>query len=188
VLHLQGNVSGSTIRTRSLPFFEQIFPELVARERSLLIVSSAELGLLHQLGVEADQFLTDSSYWHKSPQASNPGKDIADAAFQRRRQRALMGVPILESRLSIARFALSPASSERPPPVQSLLDAPAPMGEFSGPHHFSSRVIDKRHARYLRPWIDLQAQWLKGRLLDRGLQDDGKGVSSPHGGFARLEQ
>jgi hypothetical protein len=188
VLHLQGNVSGSTIRTRSLPFFEQIFPELVARERSLLISSSADLRLLHQLGVEADQFLADGSYWHESPQASNPGEDIADAAFQRRGQRALRGMPILESRLSIARFPLSPASSERPPPVQSLLDAPAPMGEFSGPNHFSSRVMDKRHSRYLRPWIDLQAQRLKGRQIDRGLQDDSKGISSPHGGFARLEQ
>jgi hypothetical protein len=188
VLHLQGNVCGSAIRTRSLPFFEQIFPDLVARQCSLLVLASADLRLLHQLGVEADQFLTDGSYWRESPHSGNPGEDRADAAFQRRGQHSLTFAPIPESRLSIARFPLTPRSSQRPPPLQPLLDALAPMREFGGPHHFSGRVMDKRQARCLRPRIDLQAQRLKGRLLDRCLQDDGEGISSPHSGFARLEQ
>src|SRR5215471_11027621 len=78
---------------------------------------------------------------------------------------------ILKARFPVSGLALPSTSPHGTPPVQTPLDLLAAMDQICRPYDFTLRVVDQGESRHSAPWIDLEAQWLKIRLLHYVLED-----------------
>jgi hypothetical protein len=92
---------------------QDIFACFVALKLALLIFNSFDLGILHQLRIEPDQFHADVLDWKDASESARPGMNILDAAIKRRGQRAFRSTSIVKARLSITGCSGSPSSAER---------------------------------------------------------------------------
>src|SRR5215510_2163779 len=83
-----------------------------------------------------------------------PGVDILDATFERRRQRSFRPRSIVEARLAVTSFSLTPPSTERATRVQRSFDARPTRLDLGGENNFAGLLIDNCNACYLRSGID----------------------------------
>ena len=58
MLNLKRDILGPTVTTGPIPLFEEVLSDFIAKERALLILLS-DLGILHLLQIEFDEFQTD---------------------------------------------------------------------------------------------------------------------------------
>ena len=82
MLDFQGNIRCITVGTLSLPLFEQVFPYLVAKQRSLLVLDTCYFGVLHLLKIEAHEFLTDGDNRAEADEPPHPCHHVAHPALQ----------------------------------------------------------------------------------------------------------
>jgi len=73
---LQRYICFLTIRTPSLPLFQQIVPQLLAHQVSLLVGYPGDFWVLHRLGVEFDEFETDGSKGTEPSESPDPGEHV----------------------------------------------------------------------------------------------------------------
>jgi hypothetical protein len=172
----------------SLPLLQEVLTHLIARQLPLLVIYSADVGLLQELHVEADQLLREGSNRGDSAQASHPGKHVAEAGLQRRWQPICTAAAVVEPRRAVARVTLPTMTADSPPCQQRLMNPLPSMGELSSPHHLAGGIVDERKPSGLATRVNLEAQWLWLGIRYRALEDDREGVAAPHGCFLTREQ
>jgi hypothetical protein len=59
MIDLQREASFSAVDTLTAPLLQQVFPDFVSGQRPLLVLDSADLRVLHQLGIKPDRFEVD---------------------------------------------------------------------------------------------------------------------------------
>ena len=145
MVDLQGNIFVPPVGAGAAPLFEEVLPDLVAGQRSLLVFDAAYLRILHFLKVEPHQFLGKSGDGNEPPEAFDPGDGRVD--------------PVAESRTS--------PSPKSPTLVQLLFDLRPPMTKFRPEEDvgglFSVRLFlpDHGDAGGLRPGVDLDPNGLR---------------------------
>src|SRR5258707_7121430 len=188
VCDLQRHVGLLAIATVPPPLFQQVFPDLVALEDTLLVFQIADFRVFQSLQIEAYKLLAESDDWRETAQTLNPGHNVADSALQGWWKPALSSPPIEEPWLSVARCALSSVTAHNAALVQGLLDRLPAMLQMSGKNHLSCRIIDQSHARCPAPRINLDSQRLNLWALHRRFEDQRKWVAFVHRRLALFEQ
>ena len=83
MLNLQRSVGCATIGAAPPPLLEQILLDLVPCQSPLLILHPTELGVLHELSIELDEFQADSADGTPTSQPLHPGEHIGETTLQR---------------------------------------------------------------------------------------------------------
>lgn len=65
-----------------MPLFQEVLADLLADQRSLLVLDTADLWVLHLLHVEAQQFLGQCGNRNHPGYPTNPGHDSFDPVLQ----------------------------------------------------------------------------------------------------------
>ena len=188
MLYLQRNMLRPTIATGPSPLLQQILPEFIAKERALLILQAADLGVLHPLQIELDQFQADGADGTQPHEPPRPGQHIGNSALQRGSKPAVFPSPVGKAWRSIAGFALSASSANRPALVKSFLDGVSPMQQFRRKDRFSRRIIDQGQSTRLAPRINLQPQRMNLWLLDGHFENEREGKAFEDSSFSLRQQ
>src|SRR5262245_56162354 len=141
MLDLQGDVCGLAIRTAPAPLLQQILAHLVAVKFSLLIGHAADLGILHQLRVEAYQLHTQGANRAERTQPSHPGQARQHAMRETWSQPACLSPPVEKARLPVAGLALPAASADGSPGTESSVDGLTSVPDLPSPHHPCRRLL-----------------------------------------------
>jgi len=172
-----------------VPLLQEVLPHLVARQRSLLVLHTTNLGVLHLLHVEPHQLLAQGRDGHPRDQPPDPGQDVADARLKRRRQPSLGPGPVVGPRLAVPRLPLPATAANHTPPVERRLDHKAPVFDLGGEGDAAGLFLDHCQARQLRARIDLDPVLVNDRVLDcTVLEDDREREPLEHGGTPGIEQ
>lgn len=127
VLDLQRHVFGVAIGAAPAPFLEQVFPDLVAFERPLLVFDPGDLRGLQRLHVEPDQLLGQIRHRREPVQPRHASGGGVDPMLQRRGEPALGLAAIVEPGLAVAQVGAAPAAPEGGPLAQAFADFRAAM-------------------------------------------------------------
>ncbi len=126
VVDLEGHVLGPTVGTGPAPLLQEIFPDLVSGQGSLLVFDSGDLRVFDLLHVEPDQLLGQFGNGNQSPEPFDPGEGRVDPMAQARGQPAVRTCPVVEPGRPVAKLT-SPPSPEGPALVQFLFDGGSPV-------------------------------------------------------------
>src|SRR5260370_31700998 len=104
---------------------------------------------------------------------------MAEARFQRRRQRALTAPAVVEPRGAIACLALAAQMAEGPAGHERSVDLLAPVGQFPGPHHLPGGIVD--HCQPADPAArgEPYSEWVRLRVWHGTLDHQGERVAPP---------
>src|SRR5207248_7191051 len=105
-----------------IPLLQEILPAFIACQRPLLIFDAVDLGVLHPLGVEADQLLTEGAHRAGPPQPLDPGQDVGDAALEAGGEPSLTTAAVVEPGRAISRLAAATGAADHPPRSEGGLD------------------------------------------------------------------
>jgi hypothetical protein len=114
VVELQGHVGLVAVDTAVPKLRQHVLPPLVGGELPFLLLDSRNLSILHQLGIEFDQFLAAHRDGTKVLQALHPAEGVLDATLQRRREPASPSSTVLEACLTVPGLTLPPHSTAGP--------------------------------------------------------------------------
>jgi hypothetical protein len=81
MLHLQRDISGSTVGAGSVPFLQQVLSDLIARQSSLLVLHATYARIVYLLHIKLDQFQTDCFNGTYSHEPLDPGQDVGNPTF-----------------------------------------------------------------------------------------------------------
>src|SRR5262249_30003171 len=157
VLELEGDTCPLTIGTPSAPLLQEVFADFVASERPLLVRYPAELRVLQQLGVAADELQGEGSNRGKASQPLDPGEHVLEATLQRGRQLPPVPPPVGEAGRARARVPL-PRGAPPPLPRGGAIAPPfAAVAELCGPQHppLPHGLVEEREPGRLAPRIEL---------------------------------
>src|SRR5262249_45018112 len=140
VLDLQRHSRGTTIDTGVMKLLQQVCPDFIACERSLLILNAAYLRMLQRLQIESDQLLADGPDGCDALQPLHPGEDILDAALQGGWQPALPSTAVQNPGPAVAGVPRSPRTATSAALGKACFHLQAPMGKFRRPQHFPHLV------------------------------------------------
>src|SRR5438105_5014382 len=135
MLYLKGNILLVAIRTGASPLLKQIFSQLIASKRALLVCASFDIGVLHRLGIEANQLHANRGTRTQTHQSFDPGGDIADPTPERWGKPSLGPSSILKTGLSVSGQSAPACTPYCSSNIQSFLDLLSPMGQFCGEDH-----------------------------------------------------
>ena len=93
-----------------------------------------------------------------------------------------------EARRAVARVALAPRAPTGAPLIEACRDLLAPMRDFPCPHHLPGGVMDHGQSRGLGARVDFDPQRLWTGIRHNGLEDEGEGIATEHGGAPAREQ
>src|SRR5215472_6351642 len=88
---------------------------------------------------------------------------------------------------SIARMALPPGTTDRPPLRERLADLVAPMRHLRCPDHLASLIVNNRDPTGFGPCIKFDAQWRNLRIGPGFLQDEHQRKAAQDSCLAALE-
>ena len=154
VLDLERPITLSAVGACPAPLVEQILAHFIPGQFALLIRSSADLGILHQLGVEPHQLHAGSSNRAEMAQPAHPCQRGQDAMVERGSEPAVLAPPIEKARGAVARMALTTTSPDGPPREQSIADLASTVSQFAGPHHPIGPFLDDSDPGRLTTGVD----------------------------------
>ena len=154
LLDLERPITLSAVGACPAPLVEQILAHFIPGQFALLIRSSADLGILHQLGVEPHQLHAGSSNRAEMEKPAHPGQRGQDAMVERGSEPAVLAPPIEKARGAVARMALTTTSPDGPPREQSIADLASTVSQFAGPHHPIGPFLDDSDPGRLTTGVD----------------------------------
>src|SRR5262249_15503525 len=149
---------------------------------------TTDLGMLHLLRVEFDQFKAERADRTPAAYPLHPGERVAEARFQRRRQPASATTAVEKPWLAIADVPLAAGTATSPALIQPGFPLLAAVGELGRPHRLPGRIVDHGQASGLTAWVDLEPQRLRLLCLFTFPQDDGEGISAVDRRPSTIEQ
>lgn len=165
VVDLQRNILRLAVSAGASPFLQEVFPDFVSGQCSLLVFNAGNVRIFHFLKVEPDQLLGESGDGSESPKPFDPRQGGIDPVIQRRRKPPSGNPPIVEPGFPVAERRSSP-SSEGPPLVQLLFDLRPPvvdlgrMEDVDGLFPVPPLFPDHDDAGGLRSGVDLDPDGL----------------------------
>jgi hypothetical protein len=191
VIDVQDLIAGAVIASvdaSMVEFDQHVFAQFKVMEFALLIFNALDLGVLHQLRVEFDEFHRDAFDRIRASEPASPCVNILDAAFERRRQPAFRSPSVIEARLPGTGLSGAASTAERAPRIESGFDHLPAMLYFGGEDDLPAFLVDDRDSGRFRAGIDLQLQVGQDGAFDLSLENDGERVAAEGGCLARLQQ
>ncbi len=186
VIDLQGDIFCPAVGAGPAPFFEEVLPDLVACQGSLLVFHSGDFRVFDLLYIEPDQLLTYSGHRNEPPEAFDPRGGGVHPVSQGGWKPSLGSPPVVEAGLAVAERRSSP-SPKGPALVQVLFDLRPPvmdlgrMEDVDALFSVLGLLPDHNEAGGLRPGIDLDPDGLRVSP-DPIFQPDGeRGETMDHG-------
>jgi hypothetical protein len=175
VLDLQGRIGRAAVGAAAAPLLQQILPDLVARQRALLVLHAADLGVRKQLRIEAHQLHTDGGERHEPPQPVDPGEGRIDPVLEARRKPALGPASVEEAGLTVAGLPPPPAAPDGLPAEQGVADGLPSVGQLARPDDPPGRLGHHGNARGLGARVELDPVFVGDTLLGEPVvEDDGE--------------
>ena len=132
MLDFQQDVFGSAVGAPPLPLFEQVFPQFVPGERSLLIFNTGNLRVLELLHIEPDCLDGNRRDGTQTAEPLRPSQAVVHPRLDGWRQPAGGPGPVIEPGRTIAGLAIAPIPTKHPPIKKGFLDRRAPMVQLGG--------------------------------------------------------
>src|SRR5262245_4787563 len=157
MIDVQDLIAGTSrpgINADVVEFDQDVLAQLKALKLALLIFDAFDLRVLHQLHVESNELIREAFQRIDAPEAARPGRDILNPATDRRREPSFGTPSVVETRLAVTSFSMTPPSTERATRVQRSFDARPAMLDLGGENNFAGLLIDNCNACYLRSGID----------------------------------
>src|SRR5262249_19425098 len=142
VLDLEGDALPAAIGALASPLLQEILPDLVPGQRSLLILQAADFRILQRLEVKPHHFLAQRRDRTITAEPMDPGEDVVQAAFQARGQPSGAAPAVGEPRFPVPARALAAGAADQVAGVDAGPDRLAPMFEVRGEDDLDCRFLE----------------------------------------------
>lgn len=131
VIEFKGRFSTATVDAPMPKLFQQIAPDLPAKQLPSLVLDAGEFGILDQGLVELDSFNLNPTERNPSTIPLRPGEDIANTRTQGRRQPPTRADPVGKARRAVPQVGTSASATIHCSLLHGMMYWLPAMGEVS---------------------------------------------------------
>lgn len=145
---LEWRIFRTAIRAFAAVLLQQILANLVAVQRALLILDALYFGVIHQLGIEPDQFKRETIDRIDLAQPVDPSFDVVDARHQAWWHPTVRTGAVQKAGLPIAEVTGPPTTTETRTGLKILFDRLASVLKLSSEDDVAIRIDDSDPSRF----------------------------------------